>query len=53
MHVAVCHEIRPEEVTVEVQKVESAEMDERWSVVSKKAQQRWFWHAIDPRTGFV
>ena len=38
--VARCHEIRPAEVTVEVQKVESAEMDERWSVVGKKSPQR-------------
>jgi insertion element IS1 protein InsB len=51
--VAVCHEIRPEEVAVEVQKVESAEMDEMWSFVGKKSQQRWLWHAIDHISGIV
>jgi insertion element IS1 protein InsB len=51
--VAVCHEIRPEEVTVEVHKVESAEMDEMWSFVGKKECQRWLWHAIDHLTGIV
>jgi len=33
--------------------VEEAEVDEMWSVVGKKAQQRWLWHAIDHRTGVV
>ena len=28
-------------------------MDEMWSFVGKKAQQRWLWHAIDHRTGVV
>jgi insertion element IS1 protein InsB len=53
VNVAICHEIRPEEVTVEVQKVESAEMDEMWSFVGKKSQQRWLWHAIDHIKGIV
>jgi len=53
VNVAICHEIRPEEVTVEVQKVESAEMDEMWSFVGKKSQQRWLWHAIDHINGIV
>jgi hypothetical protein len=39
--VAVCQEIRPEEGAVDVQKVDSAEMDEMWSVVGKKSPQRW------------
>jgi len=51
--VAVCHETRPEEVAVEVQRVESAEMDEMWSFVGKKSQQRWLWHAIDHISGIV
>jgi len=53
VHVDVCHEIRVEEVAVEVQKVESAEMDEMWSFVGKKSQQRWLWHAIDHIHGIV
>ena len=28
-------------------------MDERWSFVRSKAQQRWLWQAIDPLTGVV
>jgi insertion element IS1 protein InsB len=53
VHAAVCHEIRPAKVTVEVQKVESAEMDEMWSLVRKQSPQRWLWHAIDHLTGIV
>jgi insertion element IS1 protein InsB len=43
----------PSEMRVEIQQVEEAEVDEMWSVVGKKAQQRWLWHAIDHRTGVV
>ncbi len=39
--------------TVMVVKVEEAEMDEMWSFVQSKRQQRWLWHAIDHRTGAV
>jgi insertion element IS1 protein InsB len=28
-------------------------MDEMWSFVQSKRQQRWLWHAIDHRTGAV
>ena len=31
--------------------VEQAEMDEMWSFVGSKSQQRWLWHAIDHHTG--
>jgi insertion element IS1 protein InsB len=44
---AVCQQIHPEAVEVEIHKVEAAEVDEMWSFVGKKAQQRWLWHAID------
>jgi insertion element IS1 protein InsB len=30
-----------------------AEVDEMWSFVQSKAQQRWLWHAIDHQTGQV
>jgi insertion element IS1 protein InsB len=43
----------PREMRVEIRQVEEAEVDEMWSVVGKKAQQRWLWHAIDHRTGVV
>ena len=33
--------------------MEEAEVDEMWSFVRKKSQQRWLWHAIDHRTGVV
>jgi insertion element IS1 protein InsB len=33
--------------------VEAAEMDEMWSFVLSKQQQRWLWHAIDHNTGKV
>jgi insertion element IS1 protein InsB len=33
--------------------VEEAEVDEMWSFVGKKTQQRWLWHAIDQQTGVV
>ena len=38
---------------VVVVRVEDAEMDEMWSFVQSKKQQRWLWHAIDHRTGAV
>jgi len=30
-----------------------SELDEMWSFVQKKANQRWLWHAIDHGTGVV
>lgn len=42
------------EVEVKIEKViEEAEMDEMWSFVGKKEDQRWLWHAIDHQTGEV
>ena len=32
---------------------QAAEMDEMWSYVGCKADQRWLWHAIDRATGIV
>jgi insertion element IS1 protein InsB len=43
----------PDTITVEVRRVEAAEVDEMWSFVKSKAQQRWLWHAIDHLTGVV
>lgn len=36
-----------------IQKVDEAEMDEMWSFVEHKGQQRWLWHAIDHHSGAV
>jgi insertion element IS1 protein InsB len=33
----------PREIRVEIQQVEEAELDEMWSFVEKKSQQRWLW----------
>ena len=43
----------PEAITVEVRRVEAAEVDEMWSFVGSKAHQRWLWHAVDHLTGVV
>jgi IS1 family transposase len=43
----------PYAITVEVRRVEAAEVDEMWSFVGSKAHQRWLWHAIDHLTGVV
>jgi insertion element IS1 protein InsB len=43
----------PEAITVEMRRVEAAEVDEMWSFVGSKAHQRWLWHAIDHLTGVV
>jgi insertion element IS1 protein InsB len=45
--------INTEQVQVIVHKVEAAEVDEMWSFVGSKNQQRWLWHAIDHYTGQV
>jgi insertion element IS1 protein InsB len=43
----------PAQVEVIVHKVEEAEIDEMWSFVGSKSQQRRLWHAIEHRTGQV
>lgn len=35
------------DVEAVIQHVDEAEVDEMWSFVSKKKEQRWLWHAID------
>jgi insertion element IS1 protein InsB len=45
--------LNPDEVVVDIVKVEEAELDEMWSFVGDKEHQRWLWHAIDHRTGAV
>ena len=38
---------------VEIHKVDESELDEMWSFVKRKEQQRWLWPAIDHQTGVV
>ena len=38
---------------VEIHKVDESELDEMWSFVKRKEQQRWLWHAIDHAKGIV
>jgi insertion element IS1 protein InsB len=40
-------------VDVMIRRVNEAEVDEMWSFVGKKRDQRWLWHAIDHWTGEV
>jgi insertion element IS1 protein InsB len=43
----------PAAITVEVRRVEDAEVDEMWSFVGSKAHPRWVWHAMDQLSGVV
>jgi len=40
-------------VHVVMEKIDEAAMDEMWSFVQQKGQQRWLWHAIDHQSGAV
>jgi transposase-like protein len=40
----------PSAIHVEIHQVEEAEIDEMWSFVGKKIQQRWLCHVIDHQT---
>jgi insertion element IS1 protein InsB len=44
---------RSEPFQVTIENVDAAEMDEMWSYVQHKGQQRWLWHAIDHQCGAV
>jgi insertion element IS1 protein InsB len=45
--------INPDDIAVPIERAGEAEMDEMWSFVGKKKEQRWLWHAIDHSTGAV
>jgi insertion element IS1 protein InsB len=47
------HRLNPSDVDVMISRVDEAEVDEIWSFVGKKRDQRWLWHAIDHWTGEV
>lgn len=55
IHEARLAEIEPTQTIVQLCQWEDleAEVDEMWSFVQSKAQQRWLWHAIDHQTGQV
>jgi insertion element IS1 protein InsB len=42
-----------EEIEVVIYRVDEAEIDEMWSFVGSKENQRWLWHAIDRISGKV
>ena len=45
--------LNPASLKVILRKVDEAEVDEMWSFVGKKKEQRWLWHAVDHHTGKV
>ena len=45
--------LHPGDVDVMIRRADEAEVDEMWSFVGKKHEQRWLWHAIDHGTGAV
>jgi insertion element IS1 protein InsB len=45
--------LNPQEVTVVIRLADEAEVDEMWSYVGRKKDQRWLWHAIDHHSGKV
>ena len=45
--------MNPEEVEIVIRRVDEAEVDEMWSFVGQKKEQRWLWHAVDHRSGKV
>jgi len=45
--------LNPDDVEVVIQLADEAEVDEMWSFVGCKKDQRWLWHAIDHRSGQV
>jgi insertion element IS1 protein InsB len=43
----------PAQLDAILRQVDAAEMDEIWSFVGSKSQQRWLWHALDHHTGQI
>ncbi len=42
-----------QDIHVVIKPYDEVELDEMWSFVGKKSQQRWLWHAIDHQTGKI
>jgi IS1 family transposase len=53
VNTALLRTMDPDEILVDIQQAGEAEIDEMWSFVGKKGNQRWLWHAIDHHTGAV
>ena len=53
VNVPLIQSMESSEAPVMVVRVEEAELDEMWSFVQSKSQQRWLWHAIDHRSGQI
>ena len=61
MNLKLLKTLKPETIEVEFiradklekQDVEESELDEMWSYVSNKKNQRWLWHALDRRSGKI
>src|SRR4029450_1513979 len=51
VHTALLRTVNPAAIIVDIQQAGEAEVDEMWSFVGKKGNQRWLWHAIDHHTG--
>jgi insertion element IS1 protein InsB len=45
--------LSPGDVEVVIRRADEAEMDEMWSFIQRKDEQRWLWHAIDHRSAKV
>ena len=45
--------LNPDEVEVVIRLADEAEVDEMWSYMQRKQEQRWLWHAMDHRSGKV
>jgi insertion element IS1 protein InsB len=46
--------VSPDVIEVRFQRVvDESEVDEMWSYVGSKENQRWLWHAIDHKTGVI
>ena len=41
------------QIDVSLGRIQEVEMDEMWSFVQSKQQQRWLWHAIDHASGKI
>jgi hypothetical protein len=44
---ALLSSLSPDNIPAVIQRVDEAEVDEMWSYVGNKGEQRWLWHAID------
>ncbi len=53
VHARLLRTLDPPHVNVILRQVGEAEVDEMWSFVGSKSQQRWLWHAIDHHTGQI